>query len=99
MIFHRAVVAHSFNPNTWEAEVGGFLSLRPVWFTEYIPGQPGLYRKTLSQKTKQNKTKQNKTTIKKRSFKCYLCPDSLKNYSMSRVFQLEIKFSLAHGPG
>jgi hypothetical protein len=30
----RAVVAHAFNPSTWEAEAGGFLSLRPAWSTE-----------------------------------------------------------------
>jgi hypothetical protein len=30
----RAVVAHTFNPSTWEAEAGGFLSLRPAWSTE-----------------------------------------------------------------
>jgi hypothetical protein len=31
-----AVVAHTFNPNTWEAkaEAGGFLGLRPPWSTE-----------------------------------------------------------------
>jgi hypothetical protein len=49
---------------TWEAETGGFLSLRPAWSTKYILGQPGLYRETLSRKqnkTKQNKAKQNKT--------------------------------------
>jgi hypothetical protein len=46
-------VAHAFNLSTWEAEAGGFLSL---W-----PGQPGLYRETLSRKTnKQTKPKQNK---------------------------------------
>jgi hypothetical protein len=28
------VVAHAFNPSTWEAEAGGFLSLRPTWSTE-----------------------------------------------------------------
>jgi hypothetical protein len=28
------VVAHAFDPSTWEAEAGGFLSSRPVWFTE-----------------------------------------------------------------
>jgi major histocompatibility complex class I len=28
------VVAHTINPSTWEAEVGGFLSLRPAWTTE-----------------------------------------------------------------
>jgi hypothetical protein len=30
----RAVVAHAFDPSTWEAEAGGFLSLRPAWSTE-----------------------------------------------------------------
>jgi hypothetical protein len=28
------VVAHAFNPSTWEAEAGGFLSWRPAWSTE-----------------------------------------------------------------
>jgi hypothetical protein len=28
------VVAHAFNPSTWEAETGGFLSSRPAWSTE-----------------------------------------------------------------
>jgi hypothetical protein len=27
----RAVVVHAFNPSTWEAEAGGFLSSRPAW--------------------------------------------------------------------
>jgi hypothetical protein len=40
------------------AEAGRFLSSRPVWSTEFVPGQPGIHRETLSQK---NKTKQNKT--------------------------------------
>jgi hypothetical protein len=26
----QAVVAHAFNPSTWEAEAGGFLSSRPL---------------------------------------------------------------------
>jgi hypothetical protein len=30
----RAVVAHAFNPSTWETETGGFLSSRPAWSTE-----------------------------------------------------------------
>jgi hypothetical protein len=52
------VVAHAFNPSTWEAEAGGFLSLRPAWSTEQVPGQPGLHRETLSGKNKkQNETK------------------------------------------
>ena len=45
------VVAHAFNPSTWEAETGRFLSLRSAWSTECVPGQPGLHRETLSRKT------------------------------------------------
>jgi hypothetical protein len=46
--FWLGVVAHAFNPSTWEAEAGGFLSSRPAWSTKWVPGQPGLYRETLS---------------------------------------------------
>jgi hypothetical protein len=49
------MVAHAFNPSTQKAEAGRFLSLRPAWSTEWVPGQPGLHKETLSQK---NKTKQ-----------------------------------------
>jgi hypothetical protein len=28
------VVAHAFNPSTWEAEAGEFLSSSPAWSTE-----------------------------------------------------------------
>ena len=49
------MVAHAFNPSTREAEAGGFLSLRPAWSTKGVPGQPGLYRETLSKKKKKKK--------------------------------------------
>jgi hypothetical protein len=58
------MVAHAFNPSTWEAEAGRFLSSRPAWSTEWVPGQPGLHRETLPRKPNQpNKqtNKQNKT--------------------------------------
>jgi hypothetical protein len=29
-----AVVVHAFNPSTWEAEAGRFLSSRPAWSTK-----------------------------------------------------------------
>jgi hypothetical protein len=54
------MVAHTFNPSTWEAEAGGFLSSRPAWSTELVPGQPGIHRKTLSQKKKKKKKKRKK---------------------------------------
>jgi hypothetical protein len=65
------VVAHAFNPSTWEAEAGGFLSSRPAWSTKWAPGQPGLYRETLSRKTK-TKTKQNKTKQKTNKKRLYI---------------------------
>jgi hypothetical protein len=40
------VVAHTFHPSTWEA----------AWSTEWVPGQPGLHRETLSQTNKQTRT-------------------------------------------
>jgi hypothetical protein len=58
-----------FNPNTWEAEAGRFLSLRPAWSTEWVPGQPGLYRETLSRKTKKSKRRKKKEKRKKKKEK------------------------------
>jgi hypothetical protein len=63
----RAMVAHVFNPSTREAEAGGFLSSRPAWSTKWVPGQPGLYRETLSRKNKQ--TNNHKQTNKKEIIK------------------------------
>ena len=51
-VSRHAVVAHTYNPSTWEVETNGFLSLRPAWSTEWDPGQPGVYRETLPQKKK-----------------------------------------------
>jgi hypothetical protein len=33
-IVNQVVVAHAFNPSTWEAEANGSLSSRPVWSIE-----------------------------------------------------------------
>jgi hypothetical protein len=63
------VVAHAFNPSTWEAEAVGFLSSRPAWSTEQVPGQPGLHRETLSRKTKKQTKKK-----KNRQRKYFFCP-------------------------
>jgi hypothetical protein len=56
-------VVHTFNPNTWEAEAGRFLSSRSAWSTKWVLRRPQLYRETLSrQKTKPNK-QTNKTEV------------------------------------
>jgi hypothetical protein len=52
-----AMVAHAFNPSTWEAEAGRFLSSRPAWSMVWVPGQPELYREILPGKTKKRKKK------------------------------------------
>ena len=57
---HLFLLAHfqmKTHPSIWEAEEGSSLSVRPAWSPEWVPGQPGLHRATLSSKTK---TKQNK---------------------------------------
>ena len=55
-----SMVAHAFNASTWEAEAGEFMSSRPAWSTEWVPGQPGLYRETLSWKAKNKQTNKQK---------------------------------------
>jgi hypothetical protein len=70
------VVAHAFDPSTREAETGGFLSSRPVWSIEWVPGQPELHRETLSRKNK-NKTKQKNS-----------CKDNLLVHYVKIVFAL-----------
>jgi hypothetical protein len=59
------VVVHTSNPSTWEAEAGRFLSLRPAWSIEWVPGQPGLHRETLSwgNNNNNNNNNNNKTVI------------------------------------
>ena len=70
-----AVVAHAFNPSTWEA--GGFLSSRPAWSTKWVPGQPGTHyiefyivKHCLKTKTKTNKQTKNKTKNKNKKRIC-----------------------------
>jgi hypothetical protein len=60
-------VAHSFNPSTWEAEAGGFLSSKSAWSTKCIPEQPEVHRETLSRKTKQ--TNKQKTKGKEKIYR------------------------------
>jgi hypothetical protein len=57
------VVAHAFNPSTWEAEADRFLIFKVSLVYRVSSRTARLHRETLSQKnkTKQNKTKQNKT--------------------------------------
>ena len=78
------VVAHTFDPSTREAEAGEFLSSRPAWSTEWVPGQPGLHRETLSLKnqTKPNQTRKKKTNIYLKFYLKLFVPKK-KNYTFS----------------
>jgi hypothetical protein len=50
------MVVHAFNPSTWEAEAGGFLSSRSAWST-VSSRTAKVHRETLSQKKKKKKKK------------------------------------------
>jgi hypothetical protein len=58
----RAVVAHAFNPSTQEAEAeaeaDGFLSSRPAWSTEWVPGQTNPVSTPPSKKKKKERNVQ-----------------------------------------
>jgi hypothetical protein len=58
----RAVVVHAFNPSTWEAEAGRFLSSRPA---KVYKVSSRTARATQRNSVSKNK-KQNKTTKKNR---------------------------------
>jgi hypothetical protein len=49
------VVAHTFNPRTWEAEAGGFLSSRPAWSTEFQDSQGYTEKPCLEKNQKKKK--------------------------------------------
>ena len=59
----RAVEAHTFNPSTWKAETGGFLSL--VYIVNSRMTRAPQRKKTLSLKTKKKKKKKKKKERKK----------------------------------
>jgi hypothetical protein len=82
------VVVHAFNPSTWEAEAGGFLSSRPAWSTEWVPGQPGLQQRNPASKRKNNNN--NKQT--KKNFR------SCSQGSGWRIHSPEC-YSRTHDPG
>jgi hypothetical protein len=51
-----AMVAHNFNPSTWEAEEEGLLCSRSAGFIEWVPGQPELQEKPCPERPKKKKT-------------------------------------------
>jgi hypothetical protein len=52
-------VVHTFNPSTWEAEAGGFLSSRPAWSTKWVQDSQGCTEKPCLKTNKQT----NKQTL------------------------------------
>jgi hypothetical protein len=54
------VVVHAFNPSTWEAEAGGFLSLRPAGLQSEFQDSQGYTEKPYLEKTKQTNKQTNK---------------------------------------
>jgi hypothetical protein len=69
-----AVVAHAFNPSTWEAEAGEFLSSRPTWSRVSSRTARAIWRNPVS-KNKNKNINKNKQTHKqnKKEFE-HNCP-------------------------
>ena len=57
---------HTFNPSTWEAAAGGSPSSSPAYSVEWILGQPGLHRETLSSK-RERQTKRERDRDRERN--------------------------------
>jgi hypothetical protein len=62
------VVAHAFNPSTWEAETGGFLSSKPAWSTKFQDSQDYTEKPCLEKprKTKKKKKKKKRKWVEKK---------------------------------
>jgi hypothetical protein len=60
------VVAHAFDPSTWEAKAGRFLSSRPTWSSEFQDSQEYSEKTCLKNKKQKQKQKQNKNKTKQR---------------------------------
>jgi hypothetical protein len=57
----RGIAGHRWHmPLIPALGAGGFLNSRTAWSTEWVPGQPGLYRETLFQKKKKKKTSEDR---------------------------------------
>ena len=65
------MVAHAFNPSTWETEAGRFLSARPSWSlqSEFQDCQGYTENPCLKKQNKKQKTKNKKTRTKKKKKK------------------------------
>jgi hypothetical protein len=79
-------VAHAFNPSTWEAEAGGFLSSRPARATQR---NPVLRNKQTNKQTKQNKKQKTKHPPKTKQTKTQKEPtnQTKKNPSKNKTKQ------------
>ena len=49
------MVAHTFNPSTWETEADRFLSLRPAWSTSEFQDSQGYTEKPCLKKNRRKK--------------------------------------------
>ena len=96
------VVVLAFNPSTWEAEAGGFLSLKPPWSTKWVQDSQGYTEKPCLKKKKKSRltkpwgqvSKQHPSmgsawTPASRFQPCLsICPDFLQSWTMMQKCKL-----------
>jgi hypothetical protein len=51
-ILGQVIIAHTFAPNTQEAEADGYPSSRPAWYTDRVLRQPDYTEKPCLEKSK-----------------------------------------------
>jgi hypothetical protein len=72
------VVEYAFNPSTWEAEAGRFLSSRPAWSTKSSTTARAIQRNPVSKdQKKKKKNKKKKTSRSVSAFVNHSNPDTL----------------------
>jgi hypothetical protein len=93
------VVVHTFNPSTWEAETGGFVSSRPAWSTEWVQSETkAIQRNPVSKKTTKTKTKTKKQEVyllwKEKVLPYYLIITNRMVHGTCKTMSLKLKVGL-----
>ena len=91
-----AVVAHAFNPNTWEVEMGRSLWVQGQCGLEWVLGQPKLHRETLSQIERKKKRKKERKKERRIKFLCTVTSNIESAFLMCRVLYIQINVYLQY---
>jgi hypothetical protein len=84
------MLAHAFNPSTWEAEAGVFLSSRPAWSTVSSRTTRATQRNPVSEKKEKKKEKERKERKRERKIFLSACTQKGVSVYLLCVFQISL---------